>query len=86
MSIIEKIDKVLEEGSVSPAKVQKEVDKVKAKLIKKWASKGAYENFGQKEVRALKDKFEDSSDYGSEMKSIRSIIDRFDDWASSYDG
>ena len=79
MEIIDKINNILNEEA-SPNKVQKEVDKMKNSLIKKWKSKGGFENFGQKEVRKLEDK------YGSESNEIQKIIRAFDDWAMNYDG
>jgi hypothetical protein len=56
------------------------------KLIKRAADKGLYENFGQKEVRKLEDKFIDISDYTSEMNTKRRLIQIFDDWCMSYTG
>ena len=53
--------------------MQKEIDKAKQSLINKAKSKGLYENFGQKEVRKLQDKF----GYTKEVAE-------FDEWASNY--
>ncbi len=84
MNIIEKIDVVLNE--INNPKLRKEIEKYRTALKKKWASKGAYENFGQKEVRKLEDKYIDSSDYSNEMNVARDIIGIFDNWCSSYTG
>lgn len=56
------------------------------KLIKKAKSKGLYENFGQKEVRKLEDKFINSSDYSEEMNKNRRLIQIFDEWCMNYTG
>jgi len=66
--------------------VNKDIAKYKKALIKKWKSKGGYENFGQTEVRKLRDKYADYGDYSDDMKSIRDVINAFDDWAGDYDG
>ena len=54
------------------------------KLIKIAKNKGLYENFGQKEVRKLEDKFIDSSDYSEEMNKKRRLILMFDEWCINY--
>jgi len=64
----------------------KEAKKIKTSLIKKWKSKGGYENFGQKEIKKLEDKYIDISDYSADMKVIRQTIQALDDWAMQYDG
>lgn len=53
----------------------KEIAKMKKSLIAKAKSRGLYENFGQKEVRKLEDK------YGRNNNNIR----EFDKWASHFD-
>ena len=71
---------------LSLAKVNSAVEKTKQKLIHRWNTKGGYENFGQTEVRRLRDRFVDMSDYSPTMKSIRTAINKLDDWAMEYDG
>jgi hypothetical protein len=67
-------------------KVRSEVERVKQQLIRKWDKKGGYENFGQTEIRKLRDKVVDISDYSVEMRLKRKAIDRLDSWAMEYDG
>jgi len=66
--------------------LEKEIEKVKNKLIKKAKSKGLYENFGQNEVRKLEDKHLNSSDYTDEMNKKRNLIQSFDEWCMNFDG
>jgi len=58
----------------------------KNKLIKIAKTKGLYENFGQKEVRKLEDKFINSSDYSEEMNKNRRLIQMFNEWCMNYQG
>ena len=54
--------------------------------MKKWAKKGGYENFGQKELRALKSKFKENP-YGSpQERQISQMLSAFNDWAINYSG
>lgn len=39
------------------SKLTKEIDQIKSRLVKKAQSKGIHENFGQPEVRHLRDKY-----------------------------
>ena len=77
-------EQILNEGLLS--KVNSEIKKYKKQLENRWKTKGAYENFGQKEVRKLEDKYIDSSKYTDEMNQVRDAIKSFDDWAANYDG
>lgn len=65
-------------------KLNNALTKEQNKLITKAKLKGIYENFGQKEVRKLKDKFIDCSDYSEEMNEARRLIDLFNDWCMNY--
>jgi len=56
------------------------------KLIARAKRKGLYENFGQKELRDLEDKFIDISDYSDEMNKKRDILNQFDEWAMNFTG
>jgi hypothetical protein len=67
-------------------KLLRDIETQKAKLIAKAKKTGIYENFGQREVLQLKDKYIDSSNYYSEMNAMRGAISTFDDWCSSYCG
>ena len=72
------------EASVS--QVRSTLSRVKKQLMKKWAKKGGYENFGQKELRALKSKFKENP-YGSpQERQISKMLDTFDNWAMNYSG
>lgn len=63
--------------------IDKDIKKEKQKLIKKAKEKGIYENFGQKEVRKLENKYSDDEFENNDVfKKIRS----FDDWCSTYCG
>jgi hypothetical protein len=72
------------EASVS--QVRSTISRVKKQLMKKWAKKGGYENFGQKELRKMKDKL-DYNPYGSpQERQISKMLDAFNDWAMNYSG
>ena len=51
-----------------------DIDKMKKSLIQKAKSKGIYENFGQKEVRQLEDKY-----------GYTPAVQKFDEWAMNFD-
>lgn len=56
--------------------IARDIERAKAKLIKKAKARGGtYENFGQKEVRLLEDK------YGYTPE-----VCEFDEWCSTYEG
>jgi len=62
------------------------IKKVKNSLINKWKQKGGYENFGDKEYRALCAKFK-YDPYGTpEQRNIAKMLDSFAEWAMNYDG
>ena len=74
----------INEASVS--QVRSIVKRVKKQLMKKWAKKGGYENFGQKELRKLKDKLH-YNPYGSpQERQISKMLDAFNNWAMNYSG
>ena len=79
-------ESVNESTEVTPKQAQSIVNKVKKQLIGKFKRKGAYENFGQTEIRKLQDKLINTSSYTDEMNKIRDIIDSLDNWAGSYNG
>ena len=54
--------------------IRRDVSKAKSALIKKALKRGLYENFGQKEIRKLQDK------YGYIPE-----VERLDDWAMNFD-
>lgn len=61
-------------------KLEKEIEKTKNSLLIKAKKNGLYENFGQVEIRKLKDKFINFASYTNEMNLIRKSIDNFDYW------
>ena len=67
-------------------KIDTSIKRATTMLIEKAAKIGIYENFGQKEVREIGDKFIDSSSYTSEMNKSRDKLNYFDNWCSSYKG
>ena len=64
--------------------INKAIANEKKKLIKRAKTKGLYENFGQKEVGKLEDKYIDTSDYSDEMNNNRDLIQMFNEWCSTY--
>ena len=66
--------------------IGKTIRKEKNKLIKIAKTGGLYENFGQTEVRNLKDMFIDSSDYSDKMNINRKLIQAFSRWCMNYRG
>ena len=67
-------------------KLEAAISRERTKLIKVAKSKGLYENFGQKEVRKLEDKYINLSDYSTEMNNNRRLIQSFDEWCMNYCG
>ena len=67
-------------------KIDTALNNEQKKLIKKAKSKGLFENFGQKEVRKLEDKFINIFDYSEEMNKNRRLIQMFDEWCMNYCG
>jgi len=64
--------------------LQKAIAKEQDKLINKVRTKGLYENFGQREVRKLEDRFINSSSYTDEMNVNRLLIEEFNEWCMNY--
>ena len=60
------------------------IKRQKNKLVKIAKENGLYENFGQKEVRALEEKYIDISVYTQDMNIMRSSIQAFDEWCMNY--
>jgi hypothetical protein len=72
--------------AMKPSQVRSAISKVKKQLMRKWKQKGGYENFGQKELSKMRDKF-DYNPYGSpDERQIAKMLDGFDNWAMNYDG
>ena len=80
-----KKESVVQEA-MRPSQIRSAISKVKKQLMRKWKQKGGYENFGQKELSQMKDKF-DYNPYGSpDERTISKMLDGFDNWAMNYDG
>lgn len=65
-------------------KIDTAINRAKQMLIDRAKTDGIYENFGQREVRGIKEKFIDSCDYSREMNSNRGKIDTFNKWCMEY--
>ena len=63
-------------------RVEIAIERKTKKLIEEAREEGIYENFGQKEVRELEDKYGDG---GANFEALAKIR-MFDDWCSSYCG
>lgn len=66
--------------------IDKALTKEQNKLIEIAKTKGLYENFGQKEVRKLEDRFINISNYSEEMNKNRRLIQMFEEWCINYCG
>jgi len=62
------------------------IEYMQKQLINRTKQNGICENFGQREVRILEDKFINTSDYSNEMNLMCKTINKFDNWCSSYNG
>ena len=73
-------------------KIETEINKITTKLINKVEDKGIYENFGQKEIRDLKDKFHyndlciNDLCLSKEQIKTRKLINNFENWCMVYNG
>src|SRR5210317_917956 len=74
------------EGKFKPSQVRSAISKVKKQLMRKWKQKGGYENFGQKELSQMKDKFDYNAYGDKDERDISHMLDAFDNWAMNYDG
>lgn len=59
--------------------IEKDIRKAKVKLINKARKTGIYENFGQKEVRELNDKY-----YNYTLCTPDNLINQFDRWCMNF--
>jgi len=78
-------ESVVNEG-MKPSQVRSAISKVKKGLMRKWKQKGGYENFGQKELSQMKDKFDYNAYGDKDERDISHMLDAFDNWAMNYDG
>lgn len=65
-------------------RIDTSINRAKEMLINKAEENGIYENFGQEEVRKIKDKFINLSDYSQKMNDNRHKLDMFNEWCMSY--
>lgn len=65
------------------SRIETAIKKAKDVLLKRARKSGLYENFGQAEVDAIRDKFIDPSDFSNDMLKQRSQLDAFRDWAAT---
>ena len=65
-------------------KIDTAINRARTMLIDKAKENGIYENFGQEEVRNIRDKFIDLSDYSNKMNDNRNKLDAFDKWCMNY--
>lgn len=65
-------------------KIDTAINRAKNMLIAQARNNGIYENFGQEEIRAIKDKFVDCCDYSEEMNINRNKLLAFECWCIGY--
>lgn len=65
-------------------KLDTAIRRAKKLLIEEAHKNGLYENFGQTEVRNIKDKFINISDYSREMNENRDKLHAFSNWCGWY--
>ncbi|MGF7535242.1 hypothetical protein AAGG74_16430 [Bacillus mexicanus] len=64
-------------------KIETAISRAEKKLITEAKENGLYENFGQKEIRMIRDKFINISDYSNEMNAKRNMLESFSKWCRS---
>jgi hypothetical protein len=67
-------------------KIDTAILRAKNFLIEKYNKNGLYENFGQKEVRLIEEKFINTSDYTTEMNNNRNKLQIFNEWCMNFNG
>ena len=72
------------ENYLNCKRIDTAINRAKKILIDRAKANGIYENFGQKEVRKIKDKFIDYCDYSTEMNNNRRKVDGFNNWCMEY--
>jgi hypothetical protein len=65
--------------------LKKEISKAKTRLIKQAKVKGISENFGQKEVRKIREAYIDSIHREGNQPDDTGLIDQFDQWCMTFD-
>ena len=64
--------------------IDKAIKTTQNKLIKTVKTKGLYENFGQKEISKLENKYINISNYTNDMNKNRKLIENFANWCENY--
>ena len=67
-------------------KIETAIKHEQNKLIAYANKKGIYENFGQTEVRKIKDQYINISSYTDDMNNNRNLLQSFDNWCMTYNG
>lgn len=67
-------------------KIWTAISRAKKILTEQAKQNGIYENFGQKEIREIKEKFIDITDYSEKMNNNRLKLDGFNEWCMNYTG
>ena len=67
-------------------KIETAIKHEKNRLIDIVKKKGIYENFGQNEIRKIKDQYINISSYTDEMNYKRMLIQSFNNWCKDYNG
>ena len=65
-------------------KIDTAISRAKNILIKRAKKDGIYENFGQEEVKAIRDKFTNYGDYSAENRKNASKVFNFECWCMNY--
>lgn len=65
-------------------KIDTAIIRAKKILIKRAKTSGIYENFGQKEVKDIRDKFTTYGDYSEENRKNASKVFGFECWCMNY--
>ena len=74
------------ENYLNCKKIDTAINRAKKILIDRAKANGIYENFGQKEVREIENRFIQCGNYSKEMNTNRDKIIAFDDWCMTYTG
>lgn len=64
--------------------INDEIAGIKRSLIKKAKKKGIWENFGQKEIRKLQDKYTYTMCHNDPYHEIHRAVMSFEDWCISF--
>lgn len=66
--------------------LNREIAHYKKLLVTKFNEVGIYEDFGQNEVRELKDKYSYTFSFYPKQKQLDDLINNFDNWCMNYGG